>query len=281
MHAWAEVNHDLVYKPTQGLLSDDEYAILDELNGLVLSGDIALERLQRAGETRVAEKGRLFPNHYDLAAFLLKQVADTLKNPDPERLLGRVNLLFQLLIATNKATPDALKPYLDSLTADFERRPLADQIIDMMLAESPERYKTYSGIRDRESGELRSAQLAPDIKQTHAAIGRFLTSWIKFEQELRKVDAPKYASAAFTIPIGVLVRSSQVFDSETIAQIESIRRFRNMLVHGIEIPSVADIDDATARLDAILYDLSAKRRSLQRQQTQRKGASQKRKPRKR
>ena len=33
MHAWSEVEHDLVYKPLQGSLSEDEYAILDELNG--------------------------------------------------------------------------------------------------------------------------------------------------------------------------------------------------------------------------------------------------------
>ncbi|MGH9762389.1 MAG: GTP pyrophosphokinase, partial [Blastocatellia bacterium] len=60
MHSWAEVEHDLVYKPQQGALSDEEYAILDELNGLVLAGEIDLERLQRAGETRIAAGGRSF-----------------------------------------------------------------------------------------------------------------------------------------------------------------------------------------------------------------------------
>jgi ppGpp synthetase/RelA/SpoT-type nucleotidyltranferase len=69
--AWAEVEHDLVYKPMQGLLSNDEYAILDELNGLVMAGEIALERLQRAVEARVAVGGRRFENHFELAAFLL------------------------------------------------------------------------------------------------------------------------------------------------------------------------------------------------------------------
>ena len=49
MHAWSEVEHDLVYKPLQGSLSEEELAIIDELNGLVLSGEIALERLQSAG----------------------------------------------------------------------------------------------------------------------------------------------------------------------------------------------------------------------------------------
>src|SRR5205807_113032 len=48
MHAWSEVDHDLAYKPLQGRLSEDEYAILDELNGLVMVGEITLEQLQRA-----------------------------------------------------------------------------------------------------------------------------------------------------------------------------------------------------------------------------------------
>ena len=36
MHAWAEVEHDLVYKPQEGVLSTEELSILDELNGLAL-----------------------------------------------------------------------------------------------------------------------------------------------------------------------------------------------------------------------------------------------------
>ena len=43
MHAWAEVEHDLVYKPFSGELSEEELAVLDQINGLVLSGEIALE----------------------------------------------------------------------------------------------------------------------------------------------------------------------------------------------------------------------------------------------
>ncbi len=41
MHAWSEVEHDLTYKPMQGTLSEEELSILDELNGLVLAGEIA------------------------------------------------------------------------------------------------------------------------------------------------------------------------------------------------------------------------------------------------
>src|SRR5262249_30897797 len=90
MHAWAEVEHDLVYKPLQGNLSQDEYAILDELNGLVIAGEIALERLQRAGEARVASTGRLFNNHYELATYLLTQASEIIKGPLGDNALGRV-----------------------------------------------------------------------------------------------------------------------------------------------------------------------------------------------
>ena len=60
MHAWSEVEHDLVYKPMQGTLSEEELAILDELNGLVLTGEIALERLQAAGNERIQNSKATF-----------------------------------------------------------------------------------------------------------------------------------------------------------------------------------------------------------------------------
>jgi ppGpp synthetase/RelA/SpoT-type nucleotidyltranferase len=262
MHAWAEVEHDLVYKPMQGSLSEDEYAILDELNGLVISGEIALERLQRAGENRVAVKDRVFSNQYDLATFLLNRAADILNKPDPEALLGRVSLLHQLLKAIGKATPDAIEPYLVSTTTDYERRPLADQIIDKILAESPKYYDSYTKLRLQESTERRalSAEGTQEAKRTHAAMGKFLTSWIALEQEIQKKAAAKIPNARLS-PSFVLARQLQLFDQETTRQIERLRRFRNMLVHGNEIPSVADINDATRALDAILDELDWSRRS--------------------
>jgi hypothetical protein len=239
MHSWAEVEHDLVYKPLQGNLSQDEYAILDELNGLVIAGEIALERLQRAGESRVAEKGRAFSNHYDLAAFLLNQAAAILKSPEPEALLGRINVLYRLLADIDKATPDALQPYLESLTTDFERRPLADQIIDKLLAESPERYAVYDRLKLEESGERSAATTTGDVQSglLHVSMGRFLARWIEFESEIRKRAKSKFPNdTRFAIPTGLVLQALD-FDKETLSQAERIRRFRNMLVHGIEVLS--------------------------------------------
>lgn len=74
MHAWSEVEHDLAYKPASGRLSEDEYAILDELNGLVSAGEIALERLARATRARLeGSAGERFNNHYELAAYVYER----------------------------------------------------------------------------------------------------------------------------------------------------------------------------------------------------------------
>ena len=112
MHAWSEVEHDLVYKPLAGDLSDQEYAILDQLNGLVMSGEIALEMLQKAGEARVATGGRRISNHYDLAVHLLGRAEGTTGEPISDSGLGRVDLLFDLITQLEIDTPELLKPYL-------------------------------------------------------------------------------------------------------------------------------------------------------------------------
>lgn len=74
MHAWSEVEHDLVYKPMSGGASKEELMILDEINGMVIAGNIALERLQSAIIERVNGEGYVFQNHYDLASYISKEV---------------------------------------------------------------------------------------------------------------------------------------------------------------------------------------------------------------
>ena len=44
------------YKPLQGTLSDEELAILDEAERPGRAGEIALERLQNAGNERIRNK---------------------------------------------------------------------------------------------------------------------------------------------------------------------------------------------------------------------------------
>lgn len=251
MHAWAEVEHDLVYKPLQGNLSEDEYAILDELNGLVMAGEVALERLQRAGEARVAAGGRAFSNHYDLAAYLVDSAKTILKEPAGDTALGRIDLLFELLKELRLATPNSLRPYVDALHGDTERRPLAEQIIDQVLAEDAERYELYENIRARQPafGGVTRETLEPDL---HEAMGFFLTQWISFERMIRKwtnrAKLPDNVRPMF--PTGRVLEKLGV-TREQRHELEWIRRMRNQVVHGIEIPEPARLREAGEQIQAI------------------------------
>ncbi|MGX9361091.1 hypothetical protein [Pantoea ananatis] len=91
MHAWSEVEHDLVYKPLQGKISKDELMILDEINGLVLAGNLALERLQQAGLNRTSEEGYEFKNHFDVASFFTSKL-----NTDAAERINYIKI-FKLL----------------------------------------------------------------------------------------------------------------------------------------------------------------------------------------
>jgi ppGpp synthetase/RelA/SpoT-type nucleotidyltranferase len=55
MHAWAEVTHDLIYKPEKGKLTPEEMKLLKDLNDLVQMGEQQLEKLQNAIEHRTSE----------------------------------------------------------------------------------------------------------------------------------------------------------------------------------------------------------------------------------
>ncbi|SDR60993.1 hypothetical protein SAMN05519103_07244 [Rhizobiales bacterium GAS113] len=262
MHAWSEVEHDLVYKPQQGELSEDEYAILDQLNGLVLTGESALEQLQRAGKKRVGEAGRKFSNHYDLADYLLDRAGPLLKASDPDALLGRTNVLFRLIDKLGLSTPDALAPYLSALDSDFEQRALADQIIDQLLSEDPKRYEIYQQLRGDEPGEVRP-QISldgRDASDVQKEMGRFLSEWIKFEREIRRLSDGQAAKSRFVWSSTAIAQFSRLDDASR-REVDRIRRFRNNLVHGVETPSHADLMNATETLKGILAKLRKKKRS--------------------
>ena len=94
MHAWAEIEHDLIYKPENGNVSNNQEAILDERDGWSSPG-VALERLQRALQRRLTEKDAPFDSHYDLAAYLHRWLQGA--EPKTNAQMGRVDLLWELL----------------------------------------------------------------------------------------------------------------------------------------------------------------------------------------
>jgi ppGpp synthetase/RelA/SpoT-type nucleotidyltranferase len=252
MHAWAEVEHDLVYKPLSGDLSEDELAILDELNGMVLAGEIALESLQRAGEARVAVKGRKIANHYDLAVHLLGRAADITKKPISEAGLGRVDILFDLLKKLGKDTAELLAPYLEALHDNVEIRPLADQITDALLAEDPSRYETYDSVRRLHFATAKGPDSGDEefIRQ----FGLFMSRWIELEGLLRELEI----TPRLVMPTRRQLADIPLLDG-LANEIDRLRHIRNNVVHGIEIPPADYLAEAAQRLEEIVTEIKRRR----------------------
>lgn len=256
MHAWSEVEHDLVYKPLQGKLSSEEYSILDELNGLVLAGEIALERLQRAGELRVSEHGREYTNHYDLASSLLELSRDRHSGKNiHESVVGRVDLLFDLLKSIDLNTPEKLEKYISALHTDFERRPLAEQIIDQILAEDSSRYAKYDSIRAVEVSSVPYKVVSSHNRTFHnSAIGEFMSLWIEYEKLIRVLAASKGVTG-LAMPSMRLLKMVDDMPQDLMDAAERLRKFRNQLVHGIEVPDADFIEAQTSELHFVVNRL--------------------------
>lgn len=252
MHAWSEVEHDLVYKPPEGDLSEDEYAILDQLNGMVIAGEIALETLQRAGERRVAESGRKFKNHYELAAHLLSRVDPMSDEPIGEAGLGRVDLLFALLHRLKIDTPAQLAPYLEALHGNLEVRPLAEQVIDAILAEDESRYPVYRTIQEEAGG--RGAERESSDQDIYRQAGLFMARWAELENLVRTLTSTDDQSGRVE-PVFRLLDRLDFLDEGTRREIDLLRRLRNNVTHGKEAPSAAYLAEATQRVESIIEEI--------------------------
>jgi ppGpp synthetase/RelA/SpoT-type nucleotidyltranferase len=248
MHAWSEVEHDLVYKPLQGRLSEDEYAILDELNGLVLAGEIALERLQRAGESRISVYDREYTNHYDLASSLLELSREKLVGLNIHgSVIGRVDLLFQLLKELKLNTPQRLAQYVSALHSDFESRPLAEQIIDQVLSEDVNRYSIFEHIRMQDVPVIEFGEVGKPGLTKSEAIGEFISHWIDYEKMIQSKAVQNGMTGVPASPIRLL-HSIGAIPPDLIVVAEQLQQFRNRLVHGIHVPKMELIRLQTSQL---------------------------------
>lgn len=140
MHAWAEVEHDLAYKPKIGSLSEEEYRILDELNGMVLSGEIALERLQKAFNQRISRIQHSFNNHFELAALIREKIS---MDKPYNIYMGRADILFRFLCKIKKDRPDDIEGYLMEVDNIKQSSTIVRKLVDLILEDYPECYDHY------------------------------------------------------------------------------------------------------------------------------------------
>lgn len=244
MHAWSEVEHDLIYKPLSGKLSEDEYELLDQLNGLVMSGEIALERIQKAVKARVGEIDKQFNNHYEFSEY----VYDTLRKnndklADKESLIvGRTDILFRFLQLANLDKPEQINHFLVNIDSDTEKRTVTEQIVDEILIVQPELFNKYNQAK-HEVGQKNpySDSQQKEIKPIEQTIGFFMTRWIVFESIIRKIYNKLYPNERKHASILFYLKTIKFLDYKEIYQIQQMAHMKNLLVHEFEYPKDIDL----------------------------------------
>jgi ppGpp synthetase/RelA/SpoT-type nucleotidyltranferase len=165
MHAWAEVEHDLIYKPLNGSLSEEEFALLDQINGLVLSGEIALERLQKAMEKRVRHKSTIFGNHFELAAFLYDHFSKINQNCD----IDNIDELFLFLQFIGLNSPEKLLPFIKEVSLNTDGN-VTHKLLNKIILSDPVYYENYIDFKlkyEKKIQELSDDELKLKIFNMH------------------------------------------------------------------------------------------------------------------
>lgn len=245
MHAWSEVEHDLVYKPMQGTLSEEELAILDELNGLVLTGEIALERLQAAGNERIQNSKATFANQFELASYLYNYLSNNFLPEDIKLRMGNIELLFRFLSSLKILRAKDIGPIVKSVKFEKDKRTISQQIIDQIISGNEKRYQAYQKLRSDDSNLTVEHQ---------EAINYFFGQWVPLENLLNRVTKRSSRSVS-VFNINALKRLG-VLDKECINQIAFLRKMRNSLIHDIEVPEASYIREQGEEAKVLLEKLT-------------------------
>ncbi|MCJ1414404.1 hypothetical protein MMC32_000730 [Xylographa parallela] len=116
MNGWQEAQHDITYKQLSGRPSDDERALLEIINGLVHSGEIALRQLQKTQKRRILEGLRPFQAVNELTVWLRDWIEDVLPLTNSVRIpiFTHVSILFILIDIKRLGSPSKLEASLRS-----------------------------------------------------------------------------------------------------------------------------------------------------------------------
>ena len=233
MHAWAEVEHDLSYKQKKGIVSFDEYEALDEINGLVIAGEISLQRLQRLSELRMKSEKEVFSNHYQLADYIYKFIEKN--EPNTVIVLGDIETLFKILQKNNRLTKKKIDNDLRKIQFSSSNITIADQMMDLYASDN--RRDSIEIIRIRASKDPLNDKYINEV-----CIGKFLTEWIKLERMLEDFSL-RFGSDNMYRTRDAISKLSRCIDfpQSILQEYWGLKKIRNMLVHGVEIPTDQDL----------------------------------------
>lgn len=169
--------------------------------------------------------------------------------------MGRADVLFRFLQLTGMDRPKDINTYLSQLDVKNENRPIADQLIDLIIAGDQQLYEKYEQAR-REVGSRNPYEAEDQQAEQQAyerAIGYFLLKWIAFEIAIRGLA--KATLGNDKAPLNILVRSLSVFSGNDLQSIEYVRQLRNDLVHGVRTPKEEYIIEAGQLIERLLADI--------------------------
>lgn len=238
MHAWSEVEHDLVYKPFSGNLSKEELAILDEINGLVLSGEIALERLQSAMSERTKKQNEI-KDKYELTNYLLSNLDKDYLN---KIKLGDTYLLNNYLNTIKKLNVSEFNNYINKINVDLPES-VTDQLLNMLLVE----------FYDNDKINLKNYFKNLHVSERKASgFESFVKCWVILEKAVRDILKDKnLIPNKYLIPDFKILKERHILTLKEADELKQLRQIRNYLLHGIETPAEEYLKDSYQRLKAI------------------------------
>jgi len=263
MHAWAEVEHDLAYKPQIGRLSEEEFNILDELNGLVLSGEIALERLQKAFKHRIATIEQQFNNHYELAALIREKTGCNLL---ADYFMGRVDILLRFLQKIEMDNPRRISPYLHSLCGIRNAKgykTIVDYFIDLIVNQNPDHYSAFVDAKYESSynNPYVSIQKQIMLKRENEQLSFFIRRWIMLEKAVKSLTGEKsrqadnHSAVAPRESLVSMVRRASSDDGLLLEEIKYLEETRNKIMYSMEIPDGIQLKNSAESIPVVLKEL--------------------------
>ena len=248
MHAWSEVEHDLAYKKMTGDVSREEYECLDEINGLVIAGEIALNRLSRLSKRRSRLAAKL-DSPYALKNYLAMWLEEKMEQPESipvEEDMINAKQLFEMYQAADvlssteleyrlrrlgKDVPNAVAPLVQKLVDQFDNKPMREKVVAETV--------------------IRLNGLDPE---THyqAQLGRFMTKWNKLERAMHaalRAQGYKAYNGAITWR---LVVEEYALTGPIREAYHRLRLARNNIIHGYIPPTSAAFDRINAEVDRLL-----------------------------
>ena len=236
MHSWSEVEHDLVYKPKSGSISKEALSILDEINGLVLVGEVALERLQNEVSSNNSGPGGSTPfkNQFELTSHIKVNLKNSLGTKSPE--LGRMDMLLSFLKKIHRDTPRDLHKILQNIAKDFINNSTNTQneqndsieklIVNAIIEDNPHFFRDWKKIK---------AKYSDTVVKNHDE-QRPLE--VKFLREFKK--AHLYTSQAYVGKVRL-----------TSSEFRKYVNVRNQLIHGTAIPSTQALRSSIQGISSI------------------------------